>query len=381
VERPRKDRTQVAPDVAPDVTVDRIEPAAFRIPTDRPEADGTFRWDSTTLVTVHVTGGDATGFGYTYGSESIAPLVREIAGTIEGFDAFAVEDSWNALVARVRNLGRPGIASGAISAIDAALWDLKAKLLGLPLVTLLGQVRARAMVYGSGGFTSYTEGELCEQLAAWTRSGISRVKMKVGANPAADVARVAAARRAIGENAELMVDANGAYTAAEALNKAHAFAASRVCWFEEPVSSDDLDGLCRIRDRVPPGMAVAAGEYGYDPWYFRRMLQAGAVDVLQADATRCLGITGFLCAAHLCQAFSTPLSAHTAPSLHLHAACAATPLVHVEYFHDHVRIENMLFDGFVAARDGAIEPDLGRPGLGVELKRRDAETFATGGWG
>jgi len=361
----------------PDAPIGRLEAAAYRIPTDRPEADGTYEWRATTLVVVVASGGGARGLGYTYGSAAAVPLVaRQLAPVVIGRDALSVEGSWNALVREVRNVGRPGIAATAISAIDVALWDLKAKLLGLPLARLLGQVREAVPVYGSGGFTSYDVGELCAQLAGWAGMGIPRVKMKVGTHPADDVARVAAVREALGPRPELMVDANGAYRHAEALAKAQAFARYGVTWFEEPVSSDDLEGLRRVRDRAPPGLEIAAGEYGYDPWYFRRMLEAGAVDVLQADATRCLGVTGFLAAARLCQAFQVPLSAHCASSLHARIGCAATPLVHVEYFHDHVRVEELLLDGFAAPEQGLLRPDPARPGLGLELKLPDADHYA-----
>jgi L-alanine-DL-glutamate epimerase-like enolase superfamily enzyme len=357
--------------------IDRIDAAAYRIPTDRPEGDGTYTWDSTTLITVSVASGEVRGFGYTYGSASIVPLIRQqLAQRILGCDAFSIEAAWNALVREVRNIGRPGVASTAISAIDTALWDLKANLLGLPLVTLIGSVRDSVPIYGSGGFTTYTVAELSRQLANWVERGITSVKMKVGMQPADDAARVKAARDAIGGDATLMVDANGAYKTGEAIHFAHAFGESDVRWFEEPVSSDDLEGLRAVRDRAPAAMAVAAGEYGYDPIYFRRMLAAGAVHVLQADATRCLGVTGFLAASRLCQAFDVPLSAHTAPSLHAHLGCACTPLVHVEYFHDHVRIEEQLFDGFVGQVGGVLRPDRSRPGLGIELKRVDAEHYA-----
>lgn len=358
-------------------SIDRLEVAAYRIPTDRPEADGTYAWDSTTLVVVHASGGGARGVGYTYGSVAAVSLIRDqLAARVTGMDAFSVEGAWNALVAEVRNAGRPGIAATAISAIDAALWDLKAKLLDVPLVRLLGEVRPAVPVYGSGGFTSYSVGELVEQLVGWAEAGITRVKMKVGTRPAEDVARVAAVREALGAETELMVDANGAYRRTEAIAKAHAFARLGVTWFEEPVPSDDLAGLRIVREHAPPGMDIAAGEYGYDPVYFRRMLEAGAVDILQADATRCLGITGLLAAGRLCQAFGIPLSAHTAPALHVHPACALTPMMHVEYFHDHVRIERMLFDGFSAPENGALRPDRTRPGIGVELKQVDAERYA-----
>src|SRR5439155_12945794 len=138
------------------------------------------------------------------------------------------------------------------------------------------------------------------QLHGWVRQGIGRVKMKVGASPSSDPSRVRAARAAVGDEVQLMVDANGAYGRKQALQLAAVFAESGVEWFEEPVSSDDLEGLRFIRERAPAVMQIAAGEYGYDAFYFLQMLQAGAVDVLQADATRCLGVTGFISAAKLC---------------------------------------------------------------------------------
>ena len=280
------------------------------------------------------------------------------------------------MVSRTRNLGRPGVVSMAISAVDIALWDLKARLLHLPLITLLGPARESVPVYGSGGFTSYSDQQLQHQLSKWVEQGIMRVKMKVGRDPAADVRRVEIARAAIGPNAELFVDANGAYSRKQALKQAWKFADMNVSWFEEPVSSDDLAGLRLLRDRGPAGVEIAAGEYGYDAGYFRRMLASGAVDVLQADATRCGGITGFLQAAALCEAHHVPLSAHTAPSVHTHLGCAVTPLRHLEYFHDHVRIESMFFDGFRQPVNGELSPDLSRPGMGIELKRADADRFA-----
>jgi L-alanine-DL-glutamate epimerase-like enolase superfamily enzyme len=260
--------------------------------------------------------------------------------------------------------------------VDSSLWDLKAKLLDVPLVTLLGAVREGVPVYGSGGFTSYSVEQLQEQLRRWVESGIRRVKMKVGREPQIDPDRVRAARQAVGPATGLFVDANGGYTRKQAMVEAERFADSGVSWFEEPVSSDDLEGLRLIRDRGPAGMDIAAGEYGYDSPYFRRMLEARAVDVLQADATRCTGITGFLQVGALCEAFGVPLSAHTAPSLHLHPCCALGRVRHVEYFHDHVRIEQMLFDGALMPVEGVLYPDLTRPGLGIEFKRKDAARFA-----
>jgi L-alanine-DL-glutamate epimerase-like enolase superfamily enzyme len=359
-----------------DVPVDGVRAAAYTIPTDAPESDGTLEWDETTLVVAEVSVGDETGLGYTYADASLVPLISgKLAQAVEGRDAMDVAGAWAAMVAAIRNLGRPGLCSCAIAAVDTALWDLKARVCELPLATLLGRVREEVPVYGSGGFTSYSEERLGDQLAGWVEGGIPMVKMKVGREPDRDPQRVHFAREAIGPGAELFVDANGAYTVPQALGLAGAFTDQGVTWFEEPVSSDDLAGLRAIRGRAPAGMAIAAGEYGYDLPYFERMLGAGAVDVLQADVTRCAGITELLRVGALCAARGVPLSAHTAPALHLHPCLALDRLVHLEYFHDHVRIEKMVFDGVAEPADGCLRPDLHRPGHGLELRRADAERY------
>lgn len=351
--------------------------SVYTIPTDGPESDGTLDWTSTTIVIAEVRAGRVSGLGYTYGDRAVATLMRDMLfPLLRGRDAMDVTGTWVAMTRAVRNQGRPGIASMAIAAVDAALWDVKARLLELPLVKLLGAVRDAVPVYGSGGFTSYSADQLQRQLSGWVERGIRAVKMKVGRVPDEDPARVRMAREAIGADAELFVDANGAYTAAQALAQAYAFADAAVTWFEEPVSSDDLEGLRFVRDRSPVGMEIAAGEYGYDPYYFRRMAAAGAVDVLQADATRCAGITGFLQVGALCDAFNLPLSSHTASALHTHPCCAVPRVRHVEYFHDHERIERMLFDGIPEPVNGMLRPDLSRPGFGIALKRSAASRYA-----
>ncbi|HEY3766883.1 MAG TPA: enolase C-terminal domain-like protein [Gaiellales bacterium] len=354
-----------------------LDVSAYTVPTDEPESDGTAEWDSTTIVVVHAHGGGETGLGYTYGNVASGTVVESVLrDVVVGRDAMAVGACWEAMGRACRNLGRPGVASMAIAAVDTALWDLKARLLGLPLVTLLGAVRDEVPVYGSGGFTSYTDARLADQLGGWVAQGIPRVKMKVGRDPDRDVERVGVARGAIGPGTELYVDANGALSRTQALRFADRCAEHDVTWFEEPVSSDDLDGMRFVRDRAPAGIDVAAGEYGYMLSYFEAMLAAGAVDCLQADVTRCEGITGFLKVAALCQARSLELSAHCGPAIHLHPCCAAPSVRHVEYFHDHVRIERRLFDGVAEPVDGALHPDLSRPGNGLELRHADAGRYA-----
>jgi L-alanine-DL-glutamate epimerase-like enolase superfamily enzyme len=359
-----------------DTPLEQLTVSAYTVPTDAPEADGTYQWDSTTMVLVEIRAGDKTGLGFTYADSSTALLIKDkLAKVVLGGEAMAVPAAWQKMVYSIRNLGRPGIASMAISAVDAALWDLKARLLELPLVTLLGQCREAVPVYGSGGFTSYNRQQLQGQLGGWARQGLKMVKMKIGTHPEDDLERVRQAREAIGPQTQLFVDANGAYSRKQALAFAGKFSEYQVSWFEEPVSSDDLAGLRLIRDNAPPGINITAGEYGYDLGYFRRMLEAGAVDILQADATRCAGLTGFMRVSPLVESRSMRLSAHCAPSLHAHLGCALATVCHLEYFHDHARIEQMLFDGTLIPKDGALQPDLSRPGFGLEFKRAEAEKF------
>lgn len=367
----------VASRLSASVPVTSIDVSAYRIPTaTAEESDGTATWNATTLVLVEAEAGGKHGLGYTYADTATATMIKDqLAAIVCGHDAMAIGEIWAALVSEIRNMGRPGISAMAISAIDNALWDLKAKLFETSLLTLLGAQRAQTPVYGSGGFTSYSIRELQEHMAHWVEMGIPRVKMKIGRDPTADIERIEAVRNAIGASAELFVDANGAYSRKQALAQAERFAQHRVTWFEEPVYHRDLEGLRLMRDRAPAEMEISAGEYGYDPMYFEQMLAAQAVDVLQADVTRAEGITGFLVADGLCEARMIPLSTHCAPSMSLHPACAAKRIRHIEYFYDHARIEHMLFDGAPTPVDGMLEPDLSRPGIGLEFKHADARPY------
>ena len=364
-----------APEPGP--TIQKLSVSCYTVPTETPEADGTVAWDRTTLVLVEAEAGDKVGIGFSYADVATGRVVETLlAKVILERKAFDIPGAHAAMLRAIRNHGRAGVVSMAISAVDTALWDLKARLLDVSLLDLLGAARESAEIYGSGGFTTYSIAQLQAQLRGWAEQGIRAVKMKIGSDPASDPGRVRAAREAIGPDVSLFVDANGAYSRKQALAFAERFTEWGVCWFEEPVSSDDLEGLRLLRDRAPAGMDIAAGEYGYDPAYFRRMLGAGAVDVLQADATRCAGITGFMRAAALCEAFGLPFSFHCAPALHAAPACAAAPFTVGEYFFDHARIEQMLFDGAPRPVRGALFPDRSRPGHGLVFKRADAARFA-----
>ncbi|UWZ86531.1 enolase C-terminal domain-like protein [Occallatibacter riparius] len=359
-------------------SIESVEVSAYTIPTDAPEGDGTLMWDSTTLILCEVSASGRTGLGYSYGAAATAHAAHHLGSKcLHNRSPLDIPLLHASMLQQARNDGSSGIASMAISALDIALWDLKAKLFDCSVLDLLGAARASVPAYGSGGFTTYTNQQLAAQMSGWAASGLKRVKMKIGQHPEDDPQRVRVAREAIGPEVELFVDANGAFNAREAIAFADKVDQFRVTWFEEPVSSDNLNGLRRVRDRAPAAMEIAAGEYGYDSLYFRRMLEAEAVDVLQLDATRCKGFTGFLEGAAIAASFGCPTSAHCAPSLHMHICCAIPGVRHVEYFHDHARIEQMLFDGFIAPEQGDLKPDRSRPGLGLEFKRKDAERYLT----
>jgi L-alanine-DL-glutamate epimerase-like enolase superfamily enzyme len=350
-----------------------LEVSCFTIPTDAPEADGTLEWDSTTIVVVEALAGGRRGLGWTYAPEAAATVTHEqLAKAARGRELDRHAELWLALGAQLRNAGRPGVAWCALSAVDLALWDLRARLLDVPLVSLLPAAHDRVPVYGSGGFCSYTLERLREQLGGWVAQGIPRVKMKLGREPERDPERLDAARDAIGD-AELFVDANGAFDAKEAVRWAQRYVEQwDVRWFEEPVSSADFEGLRLVREHAT--LDVAAGEYAYVLADFRNLV--GAVDCLQADVTRCGGITGLLRVNGLASAHGLDVSGHCAPQLSAHALCGVDRLRHLEYFHDHIRIESMLFDGVLEPVDGALVPDTSRAGNGLELKRADAQRFA-----
>jgi L-alanine-DL-glutamate epimerase-like enolase superfamily enzyme len=360
------------------VKIDAVTVSVYTVPTDAPEADGTLSWDSTTVVVVETRAGGVAGLGWTYGSPACATVIEDkLAGVVTGLDPLDIGAAWQAMVRSVRNDARPGITGYAISAVDVALWDLKARLLDLLLHKLLGAVRSEVPVYGSGGFTTYSAAQLDRQLTGWLDLGIPRVKIKIGESwgtqAGRDLERMRQARATIGDDVELFVDANGGYQRKQAIRMMGAARDLDVTWFEEPVSSDDLDGLREVRDAVTAD--VTAGEYGYDLPYFARMCAAGAVDCLQADVSRCGGITEWLRVAAVAAAHNLPISGHCGPHLHIHVAAATPNLRHLEWFHDHTRIESIFFDGTLQPVGGVVRPDDTAAGHGLTLRRADAEPY------
>ena len=359
--------------------VERVDVIAYTVPTDKPEADGTLAWKATTMVVVQVHAGGTVGTGWTYGPSACAYVVHDLlAPVVVGRPAWDTVGCWGAMVAQVRNAGRAGVAGCAISAVDIALWDLKARLLGLPLHRLLGAADVAVPVYGSGGFTTYDDRTLAEQLGGWVADlGVTAVKIKIGesrgSRVARDLARAGQARHVVGDRVQLFVDANGGYSRKQAVRVGQALDDLGVVWFEEPVSSDDLTGLREVRDAVRAD--VAAGEYAYDLAYVQRMCGSGAVDCLQLDVSRCGGISEWQRGAAVAAAHGLEVSGHCAPQLHVAVAAATHGLRHLEWFHDHVRIERMAFDGAVEPHDGMVRPEPGRPGHGLQLRREEMARF------
>lgn len=357
--------------------IDALDVSFYEIPLETPESDGTLTWDRTGVVVAEPSCGGTRGLGFTYGPRACATLILDVlSGELVGRDAADVPDVWQAMVRSIRNAGRPGIVSMAIAAVDIGLWDLRARLEGVSLASLLGRPHADVPVYWSGGFTSYSNEELAAELsdAVYSR-GIPRLKMKIGSDwgrrPELDADRVSLARKVIGDETDLYVDANGGYSRSQAIRMAPILRDAGVSWFEEPVSSDDLEGLQAIREATD--IDVAAGEYGYDLPYFERMIPF--VDVLQIDASRCAGFTEWLRVAEMADARGVEVSTHTAQSLHVQVAGAAPNLRHLEYFADHHRVDRLLFEGVPEPRGGGLKADEGSEGMAMELKRSDADAY------
>ncbi|MBA8825921.1 L-alanine-DL-glutamate epimerase-like enolase superfamily enzyme [Saccharopolyspora lacisalsi] len=365
---------------AAETIVDSVDVHGLTVPTDGPggvEQDGTLEWDSTTMILVRVHAGGRVGIGYTYGDRSVATFVdSKLVPLVLGANVDAPPMLWERMFAAIRNAGRSGVGAMAVAAVDMAVWDLSARLRRLPLFRALPAFRDEVPVYGSGGFTNYPVDRLADQLAGWVAEGIPRVKLKTSRQPRQDPRRLSAVRAALGVGPELFVDANGALTRKQALYWARRFADEwGVGWLEEPVTSDDREGLRLLRQNGPLGLDIAAGEYGFVLHDFDDLLSAGAVDCLQADVTRCGGVTGLLQLGGLAASHQIDVSAHCAPAASAHAFCAVPRLRHLEYFHDHVRIEHRVFDGNLPVIEGALRPDPDRAGLGLEVRWPDVEQY------
>ena len=256
-----------------------------------------------------------------------SPGVREVIEKtfkelLIGKDPFNIEELWDLMFWKIRGYGRKGVAFCALSAIDIGLWDLKSKALGLPLFKLLGAFRESVPVYGSGGWTNFSESELLSEMTSYVEQGIPRVKMKVGKNfgqsEREDIERLAAVRKEVGDDVAIYVDANNGYFPKQAIYMAKEFEDFQVGWFEEPTLADDPRGLAKISNATT--IPIATGEHEYTKYGFRELMQAEGVDIVQPDVGRVGGVTEWMKVAHMAHGFNLPVAPHAVLLVHLHLA-------------------------------------------------------------
>lgn len=356
------------------MSIDKLEVKYFEIPTETPERDGTLEWLSTGLVTLELYSGSHKGLGYTYADRATASfLVEHALPYLKGKDESQHFLMLDVLKRKYRNLGNAGVTSMALSAVDIALWDLRASVLNISIQNLLGIRRECTPFYGSGFFLDDNSQDLMRQLEKFQNMGIDSFKMKIGDGFNSDISRMKDMRMRIGDEASLFVDANGYYGHKEALELSREMEKFNVSWFEEPISSDDINGLQFLKDRFPFKVNLVAGEYCYQITDVLRLIESKAVDIIQVDATRCEGVTGAMRASQLAHAYNLPVSTHCAPLLHGNIGLSLENLYISEHFYDHTRIEEKYFTHKGSYIDGAYWPSSDQIGFGWDLNSQTRE--------
>lgn len=335
-----------------------------------PTIDPTAKGRSQLFVHIHTDEG-VIGLGMAPGLRAIREVIHEnLSPILVGQDPFMIEKLWQDMFWRVRGFGRKGLAFQAIAAIDIALWDLKGKVLNQPIYRLLGPAHESVPIYGSGGWTNYSEAELVAEQTAYVERGIPRVKMKVaknfGQSEREDIERLAAVRDAVGDDVEIYVDANNGYKAKQAIKMSQIFEQFDVAWFEEPVLADDIPGLAQVSQATT--IPVATGEHEYTKYGFRDLLVAGAVDIVQPDVHRVTGITEWMKVAAMADAFNLPVAPHAVSLVHLHCAMATPNLKVVEVLGAEEQSNGVWWTEVPPyGDDGTWKPFADRPGLGLEI--------------
>lgn len=314
---------------------------------------------------------DHVGLAVGYGPPGAKAVVDEaLAPVLVGQDPSVVGELWAEMMWVVRDFGRGGVALQALSAVDVALWDLKGRAEGQPVFRLLGELRPDVVVYGSGGFTSFSPEELVAEMRAFVDTGFGAVKMKVGKSfgtcEEEDVSRVQAVREAIGSETELYVDANGAYGVEQAIRMAERFAAHDVRLFEEPVPADDTGGLAAVRAASP--IPIATGEQEYEAAGLRRLAEVGAAEVLQPDILRIGGVTGWRRAAVVAADNGLQLMSHAAQLVSLQVGCATAGFAAAEYMAIQVEMDRLWYRDVPVPVGGRWTPLPDRPGMGLDLR-------------
>ena len=310
------------------------------------------------------------GLGVGNGGRASQVLINEsLKPILIGQDPLYIEKLWDDMFWRVRGVGRKGLAFGAISAVDTALWDLKAKYFSVPLYKLLGPYTDTVPIYGSGGWTHFSIDELVAEQTGYVERGMKSVKMKVGKDfgksEKEDIERLAAVRDAVGDDVEILIDANNGYYAKQAIRMARAFEPYRVGWFEEPVLADDIEGLAAVAAAID--IPVATGEHEYTKFGFRELIARGGADIVQPDIGRVGGVTEWMKVASLAHAFNLPVAPHAFQVVHLHVTCAIPNLRIVEYLGVSEEFDKLVYTEFPEPKDGMWSPFPDKPGLGLEL--------------
>tara|TARA_Y100000590_G_scaffold33454_2_gene36656 strand:+ start:2043 stop:3146 length:1104 start_codon:yes stop_codon:yes gene_type:complete len=286
-----------------------------------------------------------------------------------GSDPFDIERLWSEMFWRINTYGRTGIALRALSAVDIGLWDLKAKALSQPLYKLLGGYTESILVYGSSGWTSFTEEELLSSLTKFVELGFVGVKMKVGKDfgnsEREDIDRVAAVRNSIGNDVALYVDANGAYRAKQAIYLAKEYENYQIGWFEEPVIADDIYGLAQVKNSIP--IPVATGENEFTRHGFKELMSRDAVDIVQPDVGRVGGVTEWMKIAQLADSFNLQVASHCLQFVHIHLACSTPNFKILESLDMDNTTGDIWYTEVPQVQMGKLSPFPDRPGLGLEL--------------
>ena len=354
-----------------------IQAAHYLIPLPVPLSDsthGTIR--AFEMISVRVRDADgAEGVGYTYtvgagGAAVHALIARDLAPRLVGRDAERIEELWHLMWWTVHYGGRGGAQGLAMSAIDIALWDLRARRQGAPLWRVLGGFDPRVPCYAGGIDLDFPLDALLRQTDDNLARGFRAIKMKVG-RPSLreDVERVRAMRRHLGPDFPLMVDANMRWSADEAIRAARAFRELEPVWLEEPTIPDDVPGHARIVREG--GLPIAAGENLHTLHEFRQLIAAGGVTFPEPDVTNCGGVTTFMKVCHLAEAFNLPVTSHGAHDITVHLL-AAVP--NRSYLEAHGFGLDALIAEPLRMQDGlAVAPD--RPGHGVVFDWKALESL------
>ncbi|MCI9296256.1 MAG: mandelate racemase/muconate lactonizing enzyme family protein [Lachnospiraceae bacterium] len=336
-------------------------------------ADATRKVESIGYTIVKITTEDGVeGFGVTYhevGGEATKLLIeKNIAPRIMDKDPFETEVIWQDLVQYLRGVGRKGLMFCALSAVDIALWDIKGKILDMPLYRLFGGNQTKVPVYGSGGWTSYTDEELVEEMKMIVSRGYQMVKFKVGYDggrkPLRDVERVRKVRDAVGPDVEIMLDANNCWDAATGARFANMVKDYNILFLEEPVYADDIPGLVRYKQSTD--LPLATGEHEYTKYGARDLIINGAADIVQLDGTRAGGFTEMLKIAALTQAWNLKFAPHAMENIHIHLVSACSNALFLERLLLFEEITGNVYINPPQPVNGYMEiPDL--PGLGLQL--------------